>query len=146
MRMKKPFLQTLLLATALYAEPVNFNNLEGDWHLRVMDGYDVRKVRAILDFQPRKMRLEGFDACNRISGKLTLLKEGTYRSRLATTRMACRGKQQSFVSRRLHETIEEGFTIHKEHRYGIDGLTIQSKSHTLFFKKMGKASLLHWLP
>ena len=70
MRMKKPFLQTLLLATALYAEPVNLNNLEGDWHLRVMDGYDVRKVRAILDFQPRKMRLEGFDACN-VTPKLT---------------------------------------------------------------------------
>jgi heat shock protein HslJ len=140
------FLLPLLFFSILQADPTSLSDIEGGWHLRVMDGYDVRKVRAIPDFQPRKMRLEGFDACNRISGKLTLLKEGTYRSRLATTRMACRGKQQSFVSRRLHETIEEGFTIHKEHRYGIDGLTIQSKSHTLFFKKMGKASLLHWLP
>jgi heat shock protein HslJ len=132
------FLLPLLFFSTLQADPTSLSDIEGGWHLRVMDGYDVRKVRAILDFQPRKMRLEGFDACNRISGKLTALKEGTYTSRLMTTRMACRGKSHSFVSKRLHEAIEEGFTIQKEHRHGIDGLTIKSRSHDLFFKRMGE--------
>ena len=138
MRMKKPFLTILLLAAALYAEPVDLNDLEGDWHLRVMDGYDVRKVRAILDFQPQKMKLEGFDACNRISGKLIQLDQNRYKSQLISTRMACRGQSYTFVSKRLHETIEDGFSITKEKRYGIEGITIKSAKHDLFFKRMGE--------
>ena len=43
--------------TLLHAKPVDLNDLAGDWHLRIMDGYDVRKTRAILDFQPQKMKL-----------------------------------------------------------------------------------------
>jgi len=138
MRMKKPFLTILLLAAALYAESVDLNDLEGDWHLRVMDGYDVRKVRAILDFQPKRMRLEGFDACNRIGGKLIQKPDGNYTSTLMSTRMACRGKSFTFVSTRLHEAIKEGFTIKEESRYGIEGLTIKSATHDLFFKRMGE--------
>jgi heat shock protein HslJ len=136
--MKKPFTLTLLLAVTLSAEPVDLKEIEGDWHLRVMDGYDVRKVRAILDFQPAKMMLEGFDACNRISGKLIQKSDGNYTGTLMSTRMACRGKSFVFVSTRLHETIKEGFTIKKETRYGIEGLTIKSAGHNLFFKRMGE--------
>jgi heat shock protein HslJ len=122
----------------LHADTVDLEDLEGDWHLRIMDGYDVRKTRAILDFKPKSMRLEGFDACNRISGKLVPLGNGTYKSTLKTTRMACRGKSHNFVSSRLHETIENGFTIKEERRYGVDGITIKSATHDLFFKRMGE--------
>ena len=140
MAMKKLLLLTLTAAslTLLHADDVDLNDLEGDWHLRIMDGYDVRKIRAILDFQPKKMKLEGFDACNRISGKLVKKPDNIYTSKLISTRMACRGKSFSFVSKHLHETIEEGFTIKEEKRSGIKGITIKSRSHELFFKRMGE--------
>jgi len=139
MILKKLFFITLILPLLLNAaDTVSLDTLEGDWHLRIMDGYDVRKTRAILDFQPKKMKLEGFDACNRISGKLLKKPDNTYTSRLTTTRMACRGKSFIFVSTRLHETIEEGFIIKEEKRGGIEGITIKSRSHELFFKRMGE--------
>ena len=139
MFIKKLLLTAFIGSTALlHAESIDLNDLKGDWHLRVMDGYDVRKVRVILDFHPDKMRIEGFDACNRISGKLLKKPDGNYTSQLISTRMACRGKSHSFVSKRLHETIAEGFTIKEEKRYGIDGITIKSMKHDLFFKRMGE--------
>jgi len=139
MFMKKLLLLTFIGSTVLlHAENIDLNDLKGDWHLRVMDGYDVRKVRAILDFHPDKMRIEGFDACNRISGKMVKKPDGNYTSQLISTRMACRGKSFTFVSKRLHETIKEGFTIKEEKRYGIDGITIKSAKHDLFFKRMGE--------
>ncbi len=139
MFIKKLLLPAFIGSTALlHAENIDLNDLKGDWHLRVMDGYDVRKVRAILDFHPEKMRIEGFDACNRISGKLLKKPDGNYTSQLISTRMACRGQSFIFVSKRLHETIAEGFTIKEEKRYGIDGITIKSTKHDLFFKRMGE--------
>jgi len=140
MRYLKPILLCSLTAliTPLYAASADLTNLAGDWHLRVMDGYDVRKVRAILDFDPKQMRIGGFDACNRISGKLTSIGEHRYKTTLRSTRMACRGQSFTFVSRRLHEALESGFTIKEEKRYGIEGITIKSERHDLFFKRMGK--------
>ena len=139
MFIKKLLLLAFIGSTALlHAENIDLNDLKGDWHLRVMDGYDVRKVRAILDFHPDKMRIEGFDSCNRISGKLVKKPDGNYTSQLISTRMACRGQSFTFVSKRLHETIAEGFTIKEEKRYGIDGITIKSAKHDLFFKRMGE--------
>ncbi len=131
---------TLLLGATLtaYAEPVEIQTLKGDWHLKVMDGYNVRKARAILDFHPDTMRIEGFDSCNRITGKLQKHKDGTYTATLATTRMACRNRLTSFVSKRLHETIEKGFQVISEQRYGMEGITIKSKKHDLFFRRMGE--------
>jgi len=130
---------SLLLSTQLIqADPVDLKELNGDWHLRVMDGYDVRKVRAILEFDPDNMKIGGFDACNRIGGTLVKTKEGKYTSRLMSTRMACRGKSFIFVSKRLHEMIKQGFIITKEKRYGIDGITLKSTDHDLFFKRMGR--------
>ncbi len=130
----------LLLGAAViaHAEPADIKTLKGDWHLKVMDGYNVRKARAILDFHPDTMRLEGFDSCNRITGKLQKHKDGTYTATLATTRMACRNHLTSFVSKRLHETIETGFQITSEKRYGMEGITIKSKKHDLFFRRMGE--------
>jgi len=139
MRLKKWLLTALTCSTALlYAQNIDLDTLTGDWHLRVMDGYDVRKVRAILDFQPQKMKLEGFDACNRISGTLLKDANNTYHSQLTATKMACRGQSFIIVSTRLHEAIAEGFTIKAEKRYGVDGITLKSKSHDLFLKRMGK--------
>ena len=120
------------------ASPADLNELQGDWHLRELDGYEVRKARAILDFQPSNMVIDGFDACNRINGKLIKKADGTYTSQLRTTRMACRGKLFSFVSQRLHQAIDEGFTVEKATRHGIDGILLKSKSHELFFKRMGE--------
>ncbi|HHD78232.1 MAG TPA: META domain-containing protein [Epsilonproteobacteria bacterium] len=129
----------LAIVTALYTQPIVANNLNGSWHLRVLDGMEVRKARAILDFNIDKMKLSGFDACNRIGG--TLVKNSEHNMTtpmLMSTKMACRGKIFNWVSKRLHETLKEGFDIKEEKKYGVKGITIKSPSHELFFKKMGK--------
>ncbi len=140
--MKRSIFYTIALLTlfvqSTYATPANLNELQGDWHLRELDGFEVRKARAILDFEPSKMIIDGFDACNRINGKLIKKADGTYTSRLRTTRMACRGNLFSFVSQRLHQAIDEGFTVEKASRHGVDGIVLKSKSHELFFKRMGE--------
>ena len=127
-----------LFSQTTNAAPADLNELQGDWHLRELDGYEVRKARAILDFEPAKMVIDGFDACNRINGKLIKKDDGTYTSKLRTTRMACRGRLFSFVSQRLHQAIDEGFTVEKATRHGVDGILLKSKSHELFFKRMGE--------
>jgi len=130
-----------LLTTQIFAEALDLNKLTGAWHLRVLDGGEVRKARAILDFDAKAMKLSGFDGCNRISGNLE--QNATTRhlsAQLLSTRMACREKIHSYVSRKLHETIREGFIIKEEEKYGIEGITIKSSKHELFFKRMGKES------
>ena len=102
-----------------------------------MDGKEVRRARAILDFYPKSMKLEGFDGCSRISGKLMRTTEDRFFSKITAIRMACRQNIHRFVSRGLHTTIKEGFTVSEEKRYGIEGITLKSKHHDLFFKKMG---------
>jgi len=130
---------SLAIVTTLYTQPIVANNLNGAWHLRVMDGMEVRKARAILDFNMDKMKLSGFDACNRIGGKLVKNTEHNMTTpMLMSTKMACRGKIFNWVSKRLHETLKEGFDIKEEKKYGIEGITLKSPSHELFFKKMGK--------
>lgn len=117
----------------------DLNTLDGDWHLRVMDGKEVRKARAILDFQAKAMQLEGFDGCNKISGKiLRTTGDRFFTKSLKTTRMACRQNIHRYVSQRVHQTMKEGFSIVEEKRYGVKGITIKSASHNLFFKRMGE--------
>jgi len=130
-----------LLFTNLFADMSlkDLSDLNGNWHLRVMDGKEVRKARTILDFYPSSMKLEGFDGCNKISGKLKRSSEDRFYSKITATKMACRNNLHRFASRGLHTTIEEGFTVTKEKRYGVDGITLKSKHHDLFFKKMGGA-------
>jgi len=132
-----PFIP-LFLTLALNAN-VNLSEFSGSWHMRVLDGMEVRKARAILDFNTQEIRINGFDACNRISGTL---KEDPKTKRLSaqltTTRMACRTTMHAWVSKRLHETISEGFSITKEKKYGIEGIVLKSENHELFFKQMGK--------
>ncbi|HIQ27641.1 MAG TPA: META domain-containing protein [Sulfurovum sp.] len=131
------WLVTFLLTSFLWADSMELKILNGSWHLRVMDGMEVRKARAILDFDMKKMQLSGFDACNRIRG--TLIKHSDINltvPMLITTKMACRGKIHNWVSNRLHQTLKERFNIQEENRYGVDGITIKSLHHELFFKKM----------
>lgn len=129
-----------LLTTNLFSGAITVNDLDdldGNWHLRVMDGKEVRKARAILDFHSQQMILDGFDGCNRISGKIKAHGTSTFSAKLSKSRMGCRQNIHRYVSKRLHATIKEGFTITESTRYGIEGITLRSKHHDLFFKKMG---------
>lgn len=119
------------------SQTIDLDDLNGNWHLRVMDGMEVRKARAILDFDTKKMRLSGFDGCNRISGILKKNGETNMSSQLASTRMACRENIHRYVSKRLQETIKEGFSITEATRNSVDGITLKSASHELFFGRMG---------
>ena len=125
-------------ANILSAQTIDLDKLSGNWHLRVMDGMEVRKARAILDFDIEKMLLSGFDGCNRISGALSKDENNTLSSKLISTKMACRKNIHRRVSRRLHETVNEGFYVKEEKKYGVDGITLKSLSHELFFKRMGR--------
>ena len=140
---KKIFISILLLSfftTVISAETISvddLSDLNGNWHLRAMDGHEVRKARAILDFHAQQMTINGFDSCNRISGTLKVNGKSTFSAKLSSTRMACRQSIHRYVSKRFHAAINEGFTITEGTRYGIDGITLKSKNHDLFFKKMG---------
>jgi len=129
-----------LFSTIVSADTItidNLSDLNGNWHLRAMDGKEVRKARAILDVHAEQMVVNGFDGCNSIYGVLTAHNKTTFSATLTSTRMACRQSIHRYVSKRFHETIQEGFTITEGKRYGIEGITIKSKKHDLFFKKMG---------
>jgi len=139
----KRLMSTLLLSllgTTLYASNAplkNLSDVDGNWHLRVMDGKEVRKARAILDFHSKSMVLEGFDGCNRLSGKILRTTNDRFFSKIKSSRMACRQNIHRHVSRGLKTTIKEGFTVTETTRYGVEGITLKSKHHDLFFKRMG---------
>ena len=135
--MQTKALLILLLTTAtLWAENIDLEKLSGSWHLRVLDGGEVRKARAILDFDAKKMKLSGFDGCNRITGNLIKDTQQHLSAQLISTRMACRENIHRYVSKRLQETVSEGFSIKEEKKYGVEGITIKSATHELFFKRM----------
>ena len=129
-------LSTLVSADAITAD--DLSDLNGNWHLRAMDGKEVRKARAILDIHGEQMIVNGFDGCNSIYGTLTAHNKITFSATLTSTRMACRQSIHRYVRKRLHETINEGFTITEGKRYGVEGITLKSKKHDLFFKRMGE--------
>ena len=127
----------LVTMTTLYTQTVTANDFNGAWHLRVMDGMEVRKARAILDFNMESMKLSGFDACNRIGGALQKNSNTNMTTpMLMSTKMACRENIHNWVSKRLHITLKEGFSMKEEKKYGVDGMTLKSPSHELFFKRM----------
>jgi len=135
--MQTKALLILLLTTAtLWAENIDLEKLSGSWHLRVLDGGEVRKARAILDFDAKKMKLSGFDGCNRITGNLIKDTQQHLSAQLISTRMACRENIHRYVSKRLQETVSEGFSIKEEKKYGVEGITLKSATHELFFKRM----------
>lgn len=136
---RKASLTTLLMST-LCLPLLHANGLKdfnGTWHLRAMDGMEVRKARAILEFDMDKMKLSGFDSCNRIGGALIKNSDTNITTpMLMSTKMACREHIDNWVSRRLQETLKEGFSLKEETKYGIEGITLKSPSHELFLKKM----------
>jgi len=138
---------TVALLAALFtpyasaqSKAIDLDDLNGNWHLRVMDGMEVRKARAILDFDTEKMTISGFDGCNRITGTL-IINNDTMSSQLKTTKRACRLSVQAYVSQRLHEVMKEGFTISETTTNGVEGITLKNPKHTLFFGKMGSDSV-----
>ena len=125
--------------TLLSTQHLAADTYEGTWHLRALDGMEVRKARALLEFDMDKMHLSGFDACNRIGGKLIKNTDTNITApMLMSTKMACRENIHRWVSKRVRTVLSEGFHIKKEKKYGIKGLTLKSPSHELFFKKMVK--------
>ena len=140
--------QIILLFIVVFLEPIyaqtkmiNPYALHGNWHLRIMDGMEVRKARTILDFVGDK-KISGFDGCNRISGILQKnSKTNTNVLQLRTTRMACRGEMFRWTSQRLHEALQDGFYITKSKRNGVSGITLISYNHRLFFAKMKKKEI-----
>jgi len=124
----------------------DLNKLDGNWHLRVMDDKEVRSARAILEFDSEKMRLSGFDGCNQISGVLRVISDTNMTSKLTATKMACREPIHTYVSKGLQETLAEGFSISEGRRSGVDGISIKSQNHELFFKKMGGEDTSSWMP
>ena len=127
----------ILLTQTLFAKV----HINGNWHVRVMDGMEVRKARVILDFDITHMKLFGFDGCNRIEGKLVRISEiNMYVPTLLRTRMACRTHLHSWASQRLQEILKEGFYIKQTRKYGVNGIIIRSLNHELFLKKMGESS------
>jgi len=117
----------------------DLSHFDGAWHLRVLDGMEVRKARAILDFTftDNKAKLSGFDGCNRIGGNIQKSeKDKLIIPSLISTKMACRTKIHRWVSKRLHQVFGESFTLKEERKYAIDGIIIKSSKHELFFKKM----------
>jgi len=119
-------------------DSLSLNNLDGSWILRTMDGYKVSKARAILDFNAKHKKIDGYDGCNRIEGTLKRHTNNQYSSKLTTYRYECLNSTKQFVSVRLQKAIAEGFTIQKAKIQGEKGILLQSIHHKLFFKRMGK--------
>jgi heat shock protein HslJ len=115
---------------------VDIDDLNGNWHLRTMDGKDVRQARAILDFDAKNMKLNGFDGCNPMSSELKANNETLISTKLATTDNECRQSIHSYVRTRLHKIVKEGFTVTKANKNGVEGIVIKSSKHELFFKWM----------
>ena len=146
---KKSFVVALMVSLSTIhlsaqTESVDLDDLDGNWHLRTMDGKDVRAARAILDFDSEKMRLSGFDGCNSMSSVLKEDNNIIKSTKFSDTTMACRESIHQYVRTRLHKTIKEGFSIAKTTQDGIDGITVKSSNHQLFFKKMGPKEEKKW--
>lgn len=145
MLLTRTFILSLLLllcTNLLFAEEYSIpkeklGELDGNWHLRIADGMEARKARTILEFDFKKMTISGFDGCNKISGILVVSQDNNMTAKLIATKMACRRSIHAYASKRLHETLAEGFTIMRATSNGVDGIMLKSAHHTLFFKKMG---------
>jgi heat shock protein HslJ len=143
---KKSFVVALIVSLSTIhlsaqTESIDLNDLEdldGNWHLRTMDGKDVRAARAILDFDAKNMKLSGFDGCSPMSSQLRANNQTLSSPKITATEMACRESIHAYVRARLHTTMKDGFSVYKTTQDGIEGITIKSSKHQLFFKKMGQ--------
>ena len=146
---KKAVIVTLMVSLctnylSAQTKSIDLDDLDGNWHLRTMDGKDVREARAILDFDAKNMQLNGFDGCNSMSSQLKENNKIIKSTKFSDTSMACRQSIHQYVRTRLHKTIKEGFSITKTTKDGIDGITVKSSKHELFFKKMGPKQEKKW--
>ncbi len=137
----KTLITTLLLSLSTsyltaQTKSVDLDDIDGNWHVRTMDGKEVRKARAILDFDAKHMRLSGFDGCNPISGELKRSADTRIFSNISATPSECRQSIHRYVRKRLHKTVKEGFTVTKAKQNGVEGILIKSASHELFLKWM----------
>ena len=130
------FISLCTINLSAQTKSVALDDLHGNWHLRTMDGKDVRTARAILDFDVENMKLNGFDGCNRMSSELKTNNETIISTKLSATKMACRQSIHHYVKTRLHKTVKEGFTVTEATQNGVDGILIKSSKHELFFKWM----------
>ena len=149
MLIKKSFVVALMVSlSSMYlsaqTESIDLDDLDGNWHLRTVDGKDVRAARAILDFDAKKMRLNGFDGCNSMSSQLIANNQTLSSAKIKATDMACRESIHQYVSTRLHKTVKGGFSVYKSTQDGIEGITVKSSKHELFFKKMGPRQEKKW--
>lgn len=138
---KKTLMSTLLVSLCIsyltaQTKTLDLDDLNGNWHLRTMDGKEVRQARAILDFDAKHMKLSGFDGCNPISGELKRSADTRIFSNISTTPSECRQSIHRYVRTRLHKTVKEGFTVIKAKQNGVEGILIKSASHELFLKWM----------
>lgn len=146
---QKTVMLTLLVSlSTMYlsaqTQDIDLDDLQGNWHLRTMDGKDVREARAILDFDAEHNRINGFDGCNPVLGELKTDDKNRLSTKLSAKSMACRQYIHQYVSTKLHNTMQEGFTVTKTTLNGMDGITIKSSKHELFFKKMGQEKEKKW--
>ncbi len=142
MIIKKIWFSTLFSTLFLSAaNTLPMKSLEGSWLLQTLDGHQVYKARSILDFHAKHKKIDGFDGCNRITGKLDLHPNDLYSSKLHKQPYECRTSLHAYVSKHLDQTIAEGFTIQKATMKGEKGILLKSTHHTLFFKKLGGDSL-----
>lgn len=125
-------------------DTIDLDDLHGNWHLRTMDGKDVREARAILDFDAKHMKVNGFDGCSPMLGELTKDDKSMLYTKLSATGMECRQYIHRYVSTRLHTAMKEGFSVTKTTQNGMNGITIKSSKHELFLKKMGKEKEKKW--
>ena len=138
---RKTLITTLLLSLSTsyltaQTQTLALDDLDGNWHVRTMDGKEVRQARAILDFDAKHMKLSGFDGCNPISGELKRSTDTRIFSTLSPTQSECRQSIHRYVRTRLHKTVKEGFTVTKAKQNGVEGIIIKSASHELFLKWM----------
>jgi heat shock protein HslJ len=141
------FCTSSLLANDNRIKLDELDELDGNWHLHIADGMGAQKARTILEFDSTKMTISGFDGCNKISGTLLVNPDNTMTSKLTATKMMCREKIHAYASKRLHETLAEGFTVVHARNKDVDGIMLKSEHHTLFFKRMGKgAKSSSWIP
>ena len=138
---QKTLMATLLVSlstTYLSAQTksVALDDLHGNWHLRTMDGKDVRQARAILDFDAKNMKLNGFDGCNPMSSELKANNKMIKSTKLSTRKNGCRQSIHSYVRKRLHKTVKGGFTVTEATQNGVEGILVKGSKHELFFKWM----------
>lgn len=138
---KKTLITTLLVSLATthltaQTKTLDLDDLNGNWHVRTMDGKEVRQARAILDFDAKHMKLSGFDGCNPISGELKKSADTRIFSNISATPSECRQSIHRYVRTRLLKTVKEGFTVTKAKQNGVEGILIKSANHELFLKWM----------